>query len=159
MGAETKSTEGEESGAKPARDVRLYIYAGFDFAFAVVYTVMINFVAPTRHGSGKLLLWAIVGSVGLMGVGMLMKGRWGWRAAAGASGLLLVLELLLLIGILMSAAFLAGVYGAFGRGASMIAILAAVLTIQMIALLPALQLKYLCTRAGRRAFGLKPLWP
>ncbi len=153
MGAESKS---KNSDAKA--DPRLYIYAGFDFAFAAVYVFLANAVAPTRHGSGKLLLWTIIGSVALMGLGMLIRGRWGWRAAAAASGLLLLLEVVVLVALLMSAAFLAGVYGAFGRGASMMTMLAAVLTIQVIALLPALQLKYLCTRAGRRAFGLEPLW-
>ena len=38
--------------------------------------------------------------------------------ALGAAALLLVLTVVLLIAILMSAAFLSGVYGAFGRAAS-----------------------------------------
>jgi hypothetical protein len=49
------------------------------------------------------------------------------------------------------------VYGAFGRGAAMMVLLAVLLSIQLIALLPALQLKYLLSRAGRRHHGLEPL--
>jgi hypothetical protein len=78
----------------------------------------------------------------------------GWRVAAAALLLLLVLEVLLLIGLVTSAAFLAGVFGSFGQAAATVSLMAAALSIQTIALVPALQLKYLRTRAGRRAFGL-----
>jgi hypothetical protein len=66
----------------------------------------------------------------------------------------LLLEVVLLITIVMSAAYLAGVYGAFGEGAALMTLLAGFVTIQLIAILPAFQLKFLMTRAGKRCFGL-----
>lgn len=139
------------------RDPRPFIYAGFDFFMAVAYVVLVTWLSPTRHLAGQVLLWGMVVTVVLMGAATLTRNRWGWRVAAGACGLLLLLELVLLGLILASAAFLAGVYGAFGRGAATMALLAALLTIQGVALLPAFQLKFLMTRAGRKSYGLAPL--
>jgi hypothetical protein len=39
------------------------------------------------------------------------------------------------------------------------AYLGAAVIIEAVALLPALMMKYLMTRAGRRGFGLEPIWP
>jgi hypothetical protein len=60
--------------------------------------------------------------------------------------------------LLMSAAFLSGVYGGFGQAAAMGTAVAVLMTLQLVALLPALQLKFLMTRAGRRYFGQTPFW-
>lgn len=140
-----------------ARDPRPLFYAGFDFLMAIAYAIVVIWIAPTRHVLGNVLLWGMVVTVTAMGAGTLWRSRWGWRLAAGACGLLLLLEVALLALIVSSAAFLAGVYGAFGRGAALMALMAALLTIQGVALLPALQLKFLMTRAGRRRYGRAPL--
>ena len=58
--------------------------------------------------------------------------------------------------LLTTAAYLSGVYGAFGKAASSGALLAAALMFEAVALVPALQLKWALTRAGRRAFGVAP---
>jgi hypothetical protein len=58
--------------------------------------------------------------------------------------------------LLTTAAYLSGVYGAFGKAAASGATLAVFLVIEAVAFLPALQLKWALTRAGRRAFGLAP---
>lgn len=134
-------------------DPRLFIYAGLDFLFAAIYAVVFARLLPAYRIGPALLCWALVAVVAAMGLGMVLRGRWGWRIAVGACGTLLALELVLLILMLSAAAFLAGVYGSFGRGGAGMAILAALVTIEVIALLPALQLKFLLTRSGRRAFG------
>lgn len=135
------------------RDPRVFIYAGFDFAVAVIYAIAFGRYLPAFRPGPALMCWVLVAAVALMGAGMLMRGRWGWRIAVGACGTLLALEVVLLVLILTAAAFLAGVYGSFGRGGAGMAVLAALVTIEVIALLPALQLKFLMTRAGRRAFA------
>jgi hypothetical protein len=56
--------------------------------------------------------------------------------------------------ILISAAFLAGVYGAFGKAASTFAVVSVALIVEVVALLPIVQIKFLMTRAGRRAYGM-----
>jgi hypothetical protein len=144
---------GTGAAARPARrEVRPYIYAGLDFVMAVVYALVL-LQAPTRHALHATLLWSTVGAVGLAGAGMLWRSRWGWRAAAAGCALLLLLAVSLLVLILLSASFLAGVYGSMGRGAASMALLAGALVIEIMALLPAFQLKFLMTRAGRRHYA------
>lgn len=142
--------------ARSRRDPRVFIYAGFDFAMALVYAVVITRVTPPFRAGPALFGWLLVGAAALMGVGMVLRSRWGWRISVGACGLLLALEVALLVLILSSAAFLSGVYGSFGKAGAGLAIVGALFSIQMIALLPGLQLKFLLTGAGRRAFAAEP---
>ncbi len=116
---------------------------------AAAYAIVLS-MFPTRHAEHAVLLWSVVGALGLAGAGMLWRSRWGWRAAVVGCALLLLVVVVLLVLILLSASFLAGVYGAMGRGAATIAVLAGALVIQFLGLLPAFQLKFLMTRAGRR---------
>jgi hypothetical protein len=71
---------------------------------------------------------------------------------------LLLVWIITVVIMLMSAAFLSGVYGGFGQAAAMGTMVAVLMTLQLVALVPALQLKFLMTRAGRRYFGQQPLW-
>lgn len=146
--------------ATPARgrrpDRRPTIYAGFDFAFAALYAVLLGQV-PTRHAASNALLWSTVVAVVLAGAGMVVRNRWGWRVAVAGCGVLLLVTVLLLVLVLLSASFLAGVYGSMGRGAALMALLAGALIVELCGILPALQLKFLMTRAGRRCFGRDPL--
>src|SRR5690606_11782446 len=155
---EAKATGGARSRT-PARrrDARASIYAGFDFLFAAIYAGLLLQV-PTRHAVHGALLWGTVGAVPLAGAGMLWPHRWGWRVAAAGCGAVLLVGAALLGLLLLSASFLSGVYGGMGKGAALIALLVGALVIELVGFLPALQLKFLMTRAGRRAFGLGPLW-
>lgn len=168
-GAPPAARSGEEGGGEAAaaplpatgprkigaRERRPYLYAGFDFAFAAVYAFLLAQV-PTRHPLHAALLWSTVAAVALAGAGMLVRNRWGWRLAVAGCGLLLVVTVALLVLVLLSASFLAGVYGSMGRGAALMALLAGALIVELCGLLPALQLKFLMTRAGRRWFGQVP---
>ncbi len=136
----------------PRRDIRPFLYAGFDFAMAGVYALLM-IQAPTRHPAHAALLWGTVVAVALAGVGMLWRSRWGWRAAVTGCTALLAIAVVVLVLILLSASFLSGVYGSMGRGAAMMALLAGALVIEVCGLLPAFQLKFLFTRAGRRLYG------
>jgi len=80
--------------------------------------------------------------------------RTGWWLAIGAATGVLLVTVLLIIRVLISAAFLAGVYGAFGKGAAMSGLIGVALLVEVVALVPLLQLKYLRTRAGRRLYGM-----
>jgi hypothetical protein len=142
----------------PRRDRRPTIYASFDFAFGAFYAFLLLQV-PTRDPLGSALLWSTVVAVVLAGSAMFVRNRWGWRIAVAGCGALLLVTVVLLVLVLLSASFLSGVYGAMGRGAATMAILAGALIVELCGILPALQLKYLMTRAGRRWFGQDPLWP
>jgi hypothetical protein len=140
------------SPASLAREVRPYIFAGFDFAMALIYTLLLLQVS-TRHTGHAILLWSMVGGAALAGVGMLLRNRWGRRAGILGCAVLIAVTVLLLILILASASFLSGVYGSMGQGGAMMALLAGAFIIELVGLLPAFQLKFLMTRAGRRYFA------
>ena len=72
---------------------------------------------------------------------------------------LLLFAVLLIVRILVSIAFLAGVYGSFGPAASSFALVAAALIVEVVAILPLFPLKYVMSRAGRRALGVMPPLP
>lgn len=156
--AGSAGTGGSAATRGARRDIRPYIYAGFDAAMAALYVVFFLRVLPSNHGSSQVLAYGTVVAAGAMAAGMLIRNKWGWRIAVAGCATLLLLAITLLVLFLISAAFLAGVYGAFGQAASLVTFVAGAMTIQFIAMLPAFQMKFLMTRAGRRHFGRVPLW-
>jgi hypothetical protein len=148
------------------RDPRPWIYAAIDALLAVVLVVVITEVAPNRHAWAQALLWLLPGASAAMAAGTLAGAvlpgararRIAWAVAVVGGAVMLVVTVVLLVLLLMAASFLSGVYGGIGKGAATGALAAAALIVEVCGLLPALQLKYLLTRAGRRALGLPPLW-
>ena len=134
-------------------DTRRWIYAGLDLLFGVVYVVAIATVIPNRLPSASIHLWTIPAAMLAMGAGTLLGGRTGWRIALASGSLLLLSTFLIIVRILISAAFLAGVYGAFGKAAASFALLSIAIVVELVVLLPIVQIKYLMSRAGRRAYG------
>ena len=140
------------------RDLRPTIYGALDQIFAVIYAVAVWRLIPNRLASASLHLWALPVLAQVMALGTLAAWvprarRYGWWAAVVGGSLLLVVTVLLIIRVLVSAAFLAGTYGAFGKAAASTAMIGVAVVIEVVALLPIFQIKYLMTRAGRRAFG------
>jgi hypothetical protein len=136
------------------RDLRRWIYGGLDIAFAVTYAVLLLYVIPNRLPLAMLHLWTLPVFTLAMGIGMLVGGRIGWWIAIVGGSAVLLSTFGLILRILISAAFLAGVYGAFGKGAVVFAIVLVALVVELVGLLPIIQVKYLMTRAGRRAYGV-----
>jgi hypothetical protein len=147
--------------APPRRDIRPFIYLGLNQLFVVIYFYVLTYVIPNRLMSATIHLWALPVLMQLMAIGMAMvfvrapeARRIGWWVAFGAASLLVLATILLIIRVLVSAAFLSGVYGAFGKAAAMSALIGVALVVELVALLPLLQIKYLMTRAGRRVYAL-----
>lgn len=141
--------------APPAvrRDPRRWIYGGLDLVFALAYAFAIWKVIPNRLPSAAFHLWTFPITAVVLAAGTLIGGPRGWWVAiVGGSAMLLSL-FLLIVRIVISAAFLAGVYGAFGKAASTFALVMIALVIELVALLPLVQIKYLHSRMGRRAMG------
>jgi hypothetical protein len=147
---------GYARGMQAARDPRVVIYAGFDFSMAAVYAVVLFGVVPGRHAWVQALSALLVGAAALMGASMVIRRTWSWWLGVSACVALLLLAALFLVLTVTSAAFLFGVYGSFGQAGAMLALVAAALIVELVALLPAFQLKFLMTRAGRRSFGRAP---
>ena len=142
------------------RDPRPLIYYGLDQAFVVAYAYVIAKVIPNRLPTAALHLWAIPALTQVMALGTLMGAlrvaqlrRIGREVAIVAGSLILLTTILLIVRMLVSAAFLAGVYGAFGKAAATFALVAVALVIEAVALLPIVQIKYLMSRAGRRVYS------
>jgi hypothetical protein len=138
----------------PRPDVRRWIYGGLDLLFGAVYALVIVEVIPNRLPSAAFHLWTLPVCTLVMGAGTLLGGRHGWWTAIVAGSALLLSVIAIIVRILISAAFLAGVYGAFGKAASTFAMVSVALIVEVVALLPIVQIKFLMTRAGRRAYGV-----
>lgn len=135
------------------RDPRRWIYGGLDIVFALAYAFAIWKVIPNRLPSASAHLWTFPITALVLAAGTLVGGTRGWWVAMiGGSAMLLSL-FLLIVRIVISAAFLAGVYGAFGKAASTFALVMIALVIELVAILPLIQIKYLNSRMGRRAMG------
>lgn len=144
------------------RDLRPLIYLVLDVLFAVIYFYVLVAVIPNRLMSALIHLYALPVCMLGMGVGMAIKlllgeklARVGWWIAVVSGSLMILSTILLIIRVLVSAAFLAGVYGAFGKAAATSALIGVALVIEVVALVPLFQVKYLMTRAGRRAFAME----
>jgi len=156
----------EKPALRRRRDLRPFIYGALDLISLVIYVVVIAKVSPNRHAWAQALLWLLPVAVGLLGAGTVgaavlrdaRLNRIAWTTAVTGGALMIVVVIVLLCLLLMSAAFLAGVYGAFGKGAAAGCLGAAAAIVELCGLLPAFQLKYLMTRGGRRACNLPPLW-
>jgi hypothetical protein len=141
-------------------DIRPYIYFGLNQLFVIVYFYVLTYVIPNRLMSAAVHMWALPVLMQLMAIGMATTflrapelRRMGWWLAIGAASLLVLATILLIIRVLVSAAFLSGVYGAFGKAAAMSALIGVALVVELVALLPLFQIKYLMTRAGRRVYS------
>jgi len=137
------------------RDARRWIYGGLDLVFAIGYAVAIWKVIPNRLPSAMAHLWTFPLATLAMAAGMLLGSPRGWWIAVIGGSVVLVSMFALIVRIVISAAFLAGVYGAFGKAAATFALVMIALTIELVALLPIVQVKYLMTRSGRRALGVQ----
>ena len=138
----------------PRRDLRRWIYISLDVLFGLLQAGLIMWVIPNRLPSAAVHLWTLpVGMIG-MAVGMVLGERRGWWIALASGSLVLLSTILMIVRILISAAFLAGVYGAFGKAAAMTALIGVALIVELVALLPIVQIKYLMSRAGRRVYGM-----
>ena len=137
----------------PRRDMRRWIYGGLDVVAALVYTYVLAAVIPNRLALASVHMWTIPLLTLVMGAGMLIGNRVGRQIALVSGSLMILSVFLLIVRIVISAAFLSGVYGAFGKGAVVFAFVLVALVVEVVGLLPVVQVKYLMTRSGRRTYG------
>ncbi|HEY4177599.1 MAG TPA: hypothetical protein VGM90_12220 [Kofleriaceae bacterium] len=142
------------AASKLPNDPRRWIYGGLDIILGVAVGILIARIVPNRLPSATIHLWTLPLSFFVMGVGTMLGEKLGWKIAVVAGSVCLVSTVLVIVRILISAAFLAGVYGAFGRAAAMTAVTGVFLLVELVGLLPIVQVKWLMTRTGRRAYGV-----
>lgn len=137
-------------------DVRPLVYGVLDVALFAVYAYVFAAVIPSSSAWVTGIQIAVPAAALAAAVGTLSRRPAGRRAAVIGCAALLGLAAVLLVCVAASGAFLAGVYGAYGRASVVLSVLVSALIVQFVALVPALQLKYLLTRAGRAAFATAP---
>ena len=146
------------SGAARRPDPRRWIYVGLDLAFALGYLIAFALLVPNRHAWAMQLLYILPAATVVMAVGTAVARPWSWWLVVAGGAAMLVWTIVVLVVLLYTASYLSGVYGAFGKAASTGILGAMAMLIEFVALLPVFQLKWAMTRAGRRRFGLAPLW-
>src|SRR5688500_10362419 len=97
--------------AMTRRDIRRWIYGGIDLAFAASYALVIWKLIPGRAPSAQIHLWSFPLTALAMAVGMLLGSARGWWIAVVSGSLMLLSAFALIARLVMSAAFLGGVYG------------------------------------------------
>jgi hypothetical protein len=140
--------------AKRQRDARRWIYGGIALVIAIVQMVCVIGVIPNRLPSAAQLLWTFPILTMAMALGTLSGHRMGWWVSVIAGGALMLSVMLVIVRILISAAFLAGVYGAFGKAAATFSFVAIALIAQVVALIPMFHIRWLMSRRGKRAYGV-----
>lgn len=158
LGALAIATGGYYLDPRPAQpastDSRRWIYGVLAALFAVVYGLLMWKVIPNRLPSAMLHLATVPVFTLVMAIGTLLGGRAGWWIAVTGGSLVLLSTIVLIARILASAAFLAGVYGAFGKAASTFALVSVALIVELVGILPICQVKFLMSRPGRRTYGV-----
>lgn len=150
------------SEGRPRRDLRPYIYLALNQIFAVGYFYIVIAVIPNRYASAAINLYALPILMQVIALGaatvVLPRSeklrRIGWWVVVVAGSLLLAVTIVLIVRVLISAAFLSGVYGAFGKAAATSALVGVALVVELVGLLPLFQVKYMRSRAGRRAYAM-----
>jgi hypothetical protein len=133
-----------------ARDRRPWIYGVLDVLFAIAYVIIAR-AARSTDASFEIGSFLLAAGIAAAGVGTaVVRGRVGWWLGVGGCALLLAGATLLITLLILSAAFLAGVFGALGDGAASMSLLVAALVVEVYVLLPAFQLRFLLSADGRR---------
>jgi hypothetical protein len=129
------------------------VYGGLDMGFACLYLFFFIYVIPPyspalRWGFGLLSVFMIVA-----GLGLVLCQRWGRILGIIVGFLLLGLTFTLVAIMLAAVAYLKGVYGAFGQGATYATIVGILVVIPYFGLPGAFQLHRLYRREVREHFA------
>jgi len=127
-----------------------FVYGTLDLILAAIYIFLFLYLIPARGGYGVLMACVLGIPAAAAAVGMFASSSpWG-RKLALLSSIWLIMACLLIIALLISsAAYLHGIYGGVGQAGSALAVIIALLTIEVVGLVPALQVALLWSR--RRA--------
>jgi membrane-associated HD superfamily phosphohydrolase len=125
------------------RPLSSIVFGALDILAALFYIVLFTWIVPSRSSAFTVLVWAVSLLLAAGGVGLILGSGWGRRLAFIASVTFVVICVLLLLLLLSSVAYLHGIYDGVGQAGAAIGLLAAALTIELVGLLPLLQLGHL----------------
>ena len=131
---------------QPSRDFPsrlLRVFGLLDFLFAWTYLLIFIYVVPPFDPTVKWLAYAVTFAVMAGGLVMWAGGRVGYWTGISVAAFLLAVCFLVVGLLVASAAYLYGLYGAFGKGATYVTLFAVSLVVTYVGLLPVFQMAYL----------------
>lgn len=131
---------------KPQRNTASTAFGIVDLALAVLYAFLVLRVIPSRSATFTEVALAASALLAVGGVGMLVQSRLGLVLAAVAAAAMVAATFALILLLVASAAYLHGIYDGIGQAGAAIAMVAALLVIEVVGLVPALQLVHLWRR-------------
>jgi hypothetical protein len=118
-------------------------YGILDVGLAGLYAWMGLALVPSRSTAFNVALAAVVALLLASGLSLLAGARWARRLGIVAAAALLAFAAVVISGLTMSAAYVRGIYGPLGRGVAVLAVCAAALAVELFALAPLFQLRFL----------------
>ena len=126
------------------------IYGILDFLVAGLYSYLFIAVVPSRSSAFTALALGLCALLAAGGAGLISRKPWGRKLAVVASSVWMLACALLIVLLITSAAYLHGIYDGVGQAGAAIGLLVAALSIELVGLLPALQLAHIWrTRPGQ----------
>ena len=119
------------------------LYGALDVAFAALYAWFGFALTPGRSAAFNAALALVCVMLAAGGAGLLVGARWGRALATAACVALVAFAAVVVLLLVVSSAYLRGVYGPLGQGMSIITLLVAALVVEAFALLPLFQLRAL----------------
>jgi len=129
------------SATMVARGLRLY--GILNLSFAAFYAWIAYDVAPSRRPIYPLGVGLVCALLAGGGLGLLVRARWGRAVSLVACWTLLCGCAATVVALVLSSAYLRGVYGGFGRGAALVSLLFAALVFELAGLLPLFEIRFL----------------
>jgi hypothetical protein len=134
----------QQAPAPPRRASKVSIvYGVLDLLLAALYLFIFFRLVPSRSGTFGAIVVAVSLFLGLGGIGMISGRPWGRRAAFTACLIMLLACAALIVLLLLSAAYLHGIYDGIGEAGVAAALISALLSIEVVGLIPGLQLAHL----------------
>jgi hypothetical protein len=121
----------------------LRTYGALDVGLAALYAWIGFSLAPSRSPSFRAALVAVVILLLASGVSLLFQTSWARRLGMIAAVVVLGFGALVMAGLVASAAYVRGIYGPLGHGVALLALCAAALAVELFALVPIFQLRFL----------------
>ncbi len=153
-GKKKSSQAPASSGDAPARvPRRIWVFAGLDALFATLY-IGVTRLAHSADGRFEALTVIMGLAVLAAGVGIAVRRPWGWWTSLVGCGVVLLGALTLSVLLAVSVGFLWASFVSIGRGAASMCLIFIALIVECYVLLPAFQVAWLLSPAGRRVAGV-----
>jgi hypothetical protein len=132
---------------------RVWVFAALDLLFATLY-IGVTRLAHSADGRFEALTVIMGLAVLAAGVGIVVRKPWGWWTSLVGCGVVLLGALTLSVLLAVSVGFLWASFGSIGRGAASMCLIFIALIVECYVLLPAFQVAWLLSPAGRRVAGV-----